>query len=57
MRRIVFFILVLGFLSTANGQNVGEPAPDFNFNTLENGQISLAQHQGKVIYMFMFGYS
>jgi len=53
----MFFLLILGFLSTANGQNVGEPAPDFSFNTLEHGQISLSQFQGKVIYMFMFGFS
>lgn len=57
MKHMLILLLLAGFFSMASAQNVGEPAPDFTYNTLEHGQITLSQFQGKVIYMFMFGFS
>jgi peroxiredoxin len=38
-------------------QNVGDPAPNFSYNALGGGQITLSDHQGKVVYIFFFGFN
>ena len=51
---IIYSILVLIF--TVEAQDVGTQAPDFMHNTLDHGQISLSDYQGKVVYLFFFGW-
>ncbi|SMO92567.1 peroxiredoxin family protein [Gracilimonas mengyeensis] len=34
---------------------VGEKAPDFTYNSLDHGEISLSDYEGKVVYLFFFG--
>ncbi|GEM_PF-3433396 len=36
---------------------VGSAAPNFTKTTLDNGQISLAQYRGKVVYLFFVGFN
>jgi peroxiredoxin len=48
------FLLILNFSIFAQG--VGTQAPDFTHNTLDHGQISLSDYQGKVVYLFFFGW-
>ena len=39
------------------GQAVGTEAPDFDLNSLDDGQIKLSDYRGKVVYIFFFGYN
>lgn len=48
---------VLLFTVTARAQNVGDPAPDFSYNSLGQGEITLSQYRGTVVYIFFFGYN
>lgn len=42
--------------SSSSGHQVGRPAPDFNVQTIDGQQFSLAAHKGKPVIMFaMFG--
>ncbi|NNE70834.1 MAG: redoxin domain-containing protein, partial [Rhodothermales bacterium] len=50
--------LLLGAIAvapTAEAQNVGDAAPAFSYPALGGGQISLADHSGKVVFVFLFG--
>jgi len=38
-------------------QAVGTQATDFDLNSLEHGQIKLSDFNGKVVYIFFFGYN
>lgn len=59
MRRILLAAASLLVLSaTAWSQaNVGSPAPNFTKTTLDNGQVTLSQYRGKVVYLFFAGYN
>lgn len=59
MRRLFLTAASLLVLSaTAWSQaNVGSPAPNFTKTTLDNGQITLSQYRGKVVYLFFAGYN
>jgi len=35
---------------------VGDPAPDFTLNKLSGGTITLSDFEGKIVYIFWFGY-
>lgn len=41
--------------STSFGDNIGEPAPDFTYTSLDGESITLSQQNGKVVYLFFFG--
>jgi len=40
-----------------NNQLVGEEAPSFSLASLDNGQISLSDFDGQVLYIFFIGYN
>ncbi len=52
---LLFFYMIS--ISNAFGQAVGTEAPDFSLNSLENGQITLSDFRGKVVYLYFFGYN
>ncbi len=56
---IMYFFLCFStiFLASSSfSQDVGSAAPDFSFQTLDHGRISLSDFRGKVIYLFFLGY-
>ncbi len=62
MKNLNFFIIVFVLIncspsnsSSDQGMNQGEAAPDFTYSSLEGGQFTLSDQQGKVVYMFFFG--
>ena len=40
----------------ASAQSQGDPAPDFTYAALGGGSVSLGDYQGKVLFVFLFGY-
>lgn len=58
MKKIFTFLLVAGLmLNLATAQNVGEIAPDFTLKNLSNQNYKLSDNRGKVIMVFLVGYS
>ncbi len=55
----LFTLLITSVLlfSNATGQTVGQVAPDFTLKTLENSDYTLSGNRGKVVLVFMIGYS
>ena len=53
MKKFIFSIFLLVSLLTAG---VGDNAPDFTLNKLGGGTISLSDFDGKVLYIFWFGF-
>ncbi len=57
MKKLIYlFIVVLFTFQTGLAQQVGAPAPDFTHETVAHGTISLSGFQGKVVYLFFFGW-
>jgi hypothetical protein len=54
---IKVFILVVVLTGSLFAQSVGTEAPDFTYNTLDHGTISLSDYRGKVVYLFFFGWN
>jgi alkyl hydroperoxide reductase subunit AhpC len=51
-------ILMLLLMSAAVfGQAVGTKAPDFTYDTVDYGTISLSDYSGKIVYLFFFGWN
>ncbi len=50
-------LVLLFFTGIGMAQSVGTSAPDFTHNTLSHGEISLSDYQGKVVYLFFFGWN
>jgi len=59
MKQSLQIIILSCFLNSYSlGQiGVGNPAPDFTLNTLNNNPISLSQFSGKVVYLYFLGYN
>ncbi len=56
MRPLATLLLLLSLsFATADAQTVGQAAPDFAFPKLGGGQLKLADYQGKVVFVFLFG--
>ncbi len=36
-------------------QNVGDPAPDFSYQSLSGDTVRLSDYTGKVVFLFLFG--
>lgn len=53
IRLLTSFLLLV---SLAGAQQVGSVAPAFTHQTLDDGTISLSDYQGKVVYLFFFGW-
>lgn len=52
------FVVLLFFLSVlSSAQNVGDAAPDFTVELLDGGNFSLSDQQGKVVFIFLFGFN
>jgi peroxiredoxin len=53
----IALISTLFYQTNSRGQGVGEVAPDFTLSTLGGSQFNLASKSGKVVFLFLFGYS
>jgi len=53
LNRILFVVLIVGMLAAAAQAKgffkVGDPAPNFTLQTIDDQTISLAQYKGKVV--------
>lgn len=49
---LIFLALPRG---SADAQSVGQAAPDFSYPKLGGGELKLADYQGKVVFVFLFG--
>lgn len=57
MKYLLSLLIILYLLiDISYAQGIATPAPDFTHETLDHGQISLSDHQGKVVYLFFFGW-
>lgn len=52
--KMLFMLSMLGL--PLFGQTVGNPAPEFTLNTLDGDTLSLSDYQGKVVFLYFFGY-
>lgn len=57
MKKLSLFSLLFFIPFSIFAQDVGSPAPDFDLNSLEHGQIKLSNYKGKVVYLFFFGHN
>ena len=58
MQKLIYlFLMIIFTLESGIAQEVGAPAPDFTHSTLSHGTISLSDYQGKVVYLFFFGWA
>ncbi len=49
------FLLLLGIIPLY-AVGVGDKAPDFTLEKLSGGNITLSDYQGKIVYIFFFGW-
>jgi hypothetical protein len=54
MRKTILMLLIL--TAGVLGQSVGTMAPDFSYKTLDHGTIALSDYNGRVVYLFFFGW-
>jgi len=58
LNRILFVVLIVGMLAAAAQAKgffkVGDPAPNFTLQTIDDQTISLAQYKGKVVVLGLF---
>jgi hypothetical protein len=60
MRRMLVFLLLsasLGFTSAGAQIPLGATAPNFTTTRLGGGSVSLSDHAGKVVVLFLFGWA
>lgn len=59
MKNLLLLIMLVFFLSSQgiNAQSVGDNAPDFSLDMLNGGTFTLSEQDGKVVLIFVFGYS
>ena len=53
---LTLFSVIIFSSFNLHAQSVGTQAPNFTHNTLDHGQISLSDYQGKIVYLFFFGW-
>jgi len=46
---------VIHNVTVAAAPEVGDPAPDFTVDLLDDGKFTLSEHEGKVVAVFLFG--
>ena len=53
----IFSLLMMIALSAAclTGQDVGEDAPEFSYQSLSGDTVRLSDYKGKVVFLFLFG--
>jgi hypothetical protein len=54
--KYLFLFGILFFSPILLSQEIGDPAPDFTHNTINGSTLSLSQFQGKVVFLYFFGY-
>lgn len=59
IQSILFLFILLAFPVGRNlfAQSVGDPAPDFTLSTDAGYNFTLSENEGKVIFIFFFGYA
>ena len=55
-RLLLIFIILLWPLLIKAQVDVGDPAPDFSYETLSGDTITLFDYRGQVVFLFFFGY-
>ena len=62
MRELKFIILLFALVGcstastdTSTGSTPNTPAPDFTHSSLDGGEITLSDFEGKVVYLFFYG--
>ena len=59
MKTIKFILLALIvssiLINKVSSQNVGDPAPDFSFPSIDGDTIKLSDYEGKVLFIFVLG--
>jgi peroxiredoxin len=56
MRKIFSFLLAVAVSAVwLQGQNVGEEAPGFSYQSLDGDSVNLSDYAGKVVFLFLFG--
>lgn len=53
----LLILIFSGLVTLAQAAGVGDKAPDFTLNALDGGSYTLSALQGKVVYIFWFGYN
>ena len=59
MKKILIAVLVLipiMWVADASAQSVGSAAPNFTLDRLNGGTFTLSDYEGKVVFIFFFGY-
>lgn len=56
-KRILSLMIIASFTIGVVAQQVGEPAPDFSFDDYEGNNFTLSDHEGKLVFIFLFGNS
>ena len=59
--KVIYLSMVIAIIAMmapgqVNGQSVGSPAPDFTLSTDAGTTFKLSSQQGKVVFIFLFGY-
>jgi cytochrome oxidase Cu insertion factor (SCO1/SenC/PrrC family) len=54
---LVLSLFLLNFVGNIDAQSVGDQAPDFTLSTVNGTSFTLSNQQGKVVFIFIFGYA
>ncbi|MBD3223659.1 MAG: redoxin domain-containing protein [Caldithrix sp.] len=57
MKKLILPILMLTMIGFAGAVDVGDEAPAFTLTALDGSTVSLGDYQGKIVYIFWFGYN
>lgn len=57
MKLFITLTLALVLSLPSYSHNVGDDAPDFTLNTLGGSSVTLSELQGKVVFIFVFGFN
>jgi len=57
MKRLLYAVLLISVAISFSFAGVGDPAPEFELESLSGETIKLSDYSGKIVYIFFFGYS
>jgi len=57
MKRLLYAVLLISVAISFSYAGVGDPAPEFELESLSGETIKLSDYSGKIVYIFFFGYS
>jgi peroxiredoxin len=56
IKKVINLAIVLAIsMASLTGQDVGDDAPQFSFQSLTGDTVKLSDYQGKVVFLFLFG--